>query len=66
MKITKRKDIKDGVELTVRLAPGEKLVAVTPNCHYKLGYPVEDVVIGDVVADAVPVTWCSVRQEWVQ
>lgn len=50
--------------ITVELGPSEKLIAVCENSHYKLGYPIEDIVSGHEVADARPVMWCSISQKW--
>ena len=66
MKIKRTTTNKQGREVvTVELAPGEKLLAVKDDYHYKLGYPVEDVVGGHIIADAQHVIWCSAGQEWV-
>jgi hypothetical protein len=54
-----------GTKVTVVLEPGEKLLAVKDDRHYSLAYPMEDVVPGHVIADAVPVTWCCLEQKWV-
>jgi hypothetical protein len=59
---------RDGTRrITIELAPDEKMpnAFLDQDRHYKLGYPVEDVVIGDVLTNAVPVVWCSLEQKWV-
>lgn len=44
----------------------EKLMVFHPDNHYKLGYPVEDIVIGDIITQATPVRWCSLEQKWIE
>jgi hypothetical protein len=51
--------------VVVELDPGVKLVPVRPDAHYRLGYPVEDVVASHVVEVLQRVAWCSASQEWV-
>lgn len=66
MKIKHERKLKSGKRhVLVELDANEQILCVNEDLHYKLGYPVEDVVIGCVVADATPVTWCSIGQEWV-
>lgn len=66
MKTIREKVKPDGTrEVTVRLAPGEKLVAINEGLHYRLGYPLEDVVGGHVISDPTPVSWCCIEQKWV-
>ena len=52
--------------VTVELDDGEDLMAVRRGGFYRLGYPLEEIVFGDQVADAVPVSWCPVEQKWVE
>lgn len=49
----------------VELDIGEELHSVKPGQHYKLGYPVEEVVGSHILSEMVPVVWCSASQEWV-
>lgn len=82
MKIIHSRPNKDGsVNVTVRLAPGEKAiigggacwpiaahvrpVMVNTRHHYRLGGQVDDVVASHVLTEAVPVYWCSIEQKWV-
>lgn len=47
-------------------AKGEAIIKLDPSGHYKLGEPMhEDVIAGHILADAKPVHWCSLGQEWV-
>ena len=50
----------------VELDPGENIIGYQKSRYYKLGYPNEEIVTGHVLDEAVPVTWCSVQQEWVE
>lgn len=52
--------------LTVELEPGEKVFAVNESHFYKLGQPLDDVVLGHIIADSHPVAWCSIEQKWVE
>jgi hypothetical protein len=66
MKIITEKVNKKGKRVvTVELADGEHIMAAHPDRHYKTGYPLEDIVVGHIILDSVPVTWCSIGQEWV-
>ena len=66
MKIKYSKELKNGKRhMLVELDPKEKLMTIDEDGYYKTGYPHEEVVGGHVIAEAVPVTWCSLGQEWV-
>lgn len=65
MKVISDKTVKGKRRVTVELNDGEKLVAVHPNAFYRLAYPVEDVVSGDIIADCDHVVWCNAEQKWV-
>ena len=52
-------------EITVVLDSTETLTAFDPSAFYRTGYPVQDVVRGDIILDAEQVAWCSLGQEWV-
>ena len=58
---------------TVTLRPGESVQivrageqgkALRQDGFYRLGGSHDDVVSGDVIADARRVAWCNVMQEW--
>jgi hypothetical protein len=51
--------------VTVELDQGERLIAVSNYGFYRLGHPMEDVLAGHIIVDAVPVSWCSIEQKWV-
>lgn len=54
------------VRMTIELAPNEKLVALKDDSYYKLGEPMKDEVFaGHILADATPVYWCSLLQNWI-
>ncbi len=66
MKIYSSRPKKNGNRVMfVELKPGEQLVSIREDQHYRLGYPVEDVVGSHIIAEAVPVVWCSASQKWV-
>lgn len=66
MKILRTRTNKAGnEEVTVELLPGERLVPIQTNYHYRLGHPVCDVVGSHVLATARKVVWCSISQQWV-
>ncbi len=67
MNIITAKPLKNGkMRVTVDLAPGEKIAAIAPEAFYRMGYPHEDIVWGEQIIDAQRVTWCVVKQEWVE
>lgn len=46
--------------------PGQTILNIDPDAHYKLGQPMGDEVIaGHILADATRAHWCSVGQKWV-
>jgi hypothetical protein len=51
--------------VTVELVPGETLIAINDRLHYQLGEPLDDVLPGHMLSNAVPVYWCPVAQRWV-
>ena len=66
MRTIKRIERDNGtVRVILELAPGESLLVIDKESHYKLGHPVEDVVASHVLADTVLVHWCSVEQRWL-
>jgi predicted ATPase len=67
MKTIKETTTKAGKRrITVELDHDEKIVAVREDCHYELGYPLEDIVQSHIIADAKSVTWCPLEQRWVK
>jgi hypothetical protein len=67
MKIKHVRTLKNGKRhALVELDPGEHITSYREDGYYKLGYPVEEIVASHVLDDAVPVTWCSASQEWVE
>lgn len=65
MKIIKNIPQKNGGTRIVMDVPhGVKVVAIRSDGYYKLGYPLEDVVHGAIIVNALPVSWCCVSQEW--
>lgn len=67
MKIISSTQLKNGKRRVVlEIDPNEKIIAVQPDAHYKLGYPLEDVVPSHVLAEAVQTSWCCLDQKWVE
>jgi hypothetical protein len=67
MKIKHVKTLKNGKRhALVELDPGERITSYLEAGHYKLGYPNEEIVASHILDEAVPVTWCSAQQEWVE
>jgi hypothetical protein len=50
--------------VVVELEPGEKLLAVRDDGYYTLGQPMEDVVPGHVISEALETHWCPAEQKW--
>lgn len=68
MKLLNSKVLKDGrVHVLIELGPteGMPVPAIKDDAHYRLGYPIEDVVEGHIISEARRVYWCSLEQKWV-
>ena len=66
MKILREKINRRGNrEVTVEIEGGERLHAIDPEMHYKTGYPLDSVILGRIILESEPVSWCSFSQEWV-
>ena len=57
--------IKKKVRTVVYLAEDEVVVIVKKDAYYQLGYPVEDIVHGGIIADAQLAEWCVIEQKWL-
>jgi hypothetical protein len=67
MKIKHVRTLKNGKRhALVELDPGEHITSYQESRYYKLGYPNEEIVASHIIDEAVPVTWCSAQQEWVE
>lgn len=66
VKVTKRKD--GSARVIIDLKSGEPVPNrfFNDDAHYRLGYPLNEVVAGHILAEAVPVHWCPLGQEWVE
>lgn len=66
MKIIKETPVDDGkrTRITLEIGKHETLIAVNDDAHYQLGYPLEDVVSGNIVSQMKEVSWCSIEQKW--
>jgi hypothetical protein len=42
----------------------EVLMSFRPDCYYKLGEPIQDVVQGHTVIGTWRTYWCPIAQEW--
>lgn len=42
----------------------EVLMSFRPDCYYKLGEPVQDVVQGHTIIGTWRTYWCPIAQEW--
>lgn len=51
--------------LTLELEPGEMLIRLRPNAHYRLAYPHDDVMPTHVLDSIQRVYWCSIEQKWI-
>lgn len=66
MTVLKEKINKRGKrEVTLEVDTDAVVVILKPQHHYKLGYPLEDIVEGSHIAEAVPVVWDVVEQKWI-
>ena len=65
MKIIKESMKKGKYLALVELEPGEMLMGVHPDLYYKLGYPSEDIITGEILGESVNVHWCSIEQKWI-
>lgn len=65
-KIIREKVLKSGNrQMTIELRPHEMILMLNKGAHYKLGYPVEDIVEFTVMHESHEVSWDSVSQQWV-
>lgn len=55
----------EGVRTVVYLQEGEKVIIVKPEANYRLGYPMEDIVYGSTIIEAVRVVWDQADQAWL-
>lgn len=56
----------DGDQKVLVAHKDDAFIKINPDAHYSLGEPMrEDVIAGHILADAKPVHWCSLGQEWV-
>ena len=50
----------------VKIEPGERVLIIRDDRHYRLGGQVDDVVAGNALTECTEVAWCSVQQEWAE
>ncbi len=65
MKIIKSTTKNGTKRVVVECHPDEQLIAIQPNSHYQLGYPIYDIVHADQIRGAELVTWDVVSQKWM-
>jgi hypothetical protein len=61
----KKLNSKGNAVVRVELLPGEELMIIKRNSHYKLGCQVDDVVHADIILESESTYWCSITQMWV-
>ena len=55
----------DGDQKVLVAHKDDEFIKIDPSRHYKLGEPMnEDIIAGHILADASPVSWCSLEQKW--
>jgi len=67
MKIRYTRNLKDGrTHALVELAPAETMPnrVIDGKAMYRLGYPVHEVVRGNIISEARRVYWCPLGQKW--
>ena len=65
MKIILNKTLVSGKRRVVmELDHDESIITVRDNTHYKMGYPLDDIVPGHMLKDSVPANWCAIGQKW--
>ena len=42
----------------------EVLMSFRPQSYYRLGNPIDDVILGDHIINSDRVYWCSIGQRW--
>lgn len=52
-------------KLVMLLEPNEFVLVIKEDRHYKLGYPVEDIMASHILSEAHEVSWCSIEQKWL-
>lgn len=66
MKVKYRRELKNGKRhVLVELDPDETLLTFDENAHYRLGYPFDEVVRGNNIAEADLVVWDVLEQKWI-
>lgn len=54
------------IRRVVMLDEGEEIVVIKKVKYYQLGYPFEEVVFGNTIVEAAPVTWDEISQSWLK
>lgn len=67
MKIVSEKPLPHGRRrIVVEIGAGEELAAIRAERYYRLGEPCDDqVLLGDILANACLASWCPIEQKWV-
>lgn len=50
--------------VVVELDSDETIMAFKNGAHYRLGYPVSEVMASHIITESGRVSWCSASQEW--
>jgi hypothetical protein len=53
-----------GVRKVLYLQEDEEVVIVKKSSMYRLGHPLEDIITGETIVDALRVEWCMLEQRW--
>lgn len=65
MKIKGDRTTSKGIRrVTLQLDPGEQIVVVRRDAHYKLGAQMDDIITSDAIEEAVEVFWNIHEQKW--
>lgn len=54
-----------GIRTVIYLKPGESVLVVKEDSYYKLGYPVEDIMLGHTLKETTLVSWDELSQQWI-
>ena len=56
---------KKKVRKVLMLDEDEIAIVIKKDRHYRLGYPVLDIMIGSIIIESDPVHWDEIEQNWV-
>jgi hypothetical protein len=50
--------------MIIEVSADSKVLELHEDRHYELGGPMDDVIVGHILANATEVHWCSIEQKW--